>query len=1278
LSPADVQYLETHGTGTPLGDAVEIQAVAGSYGRVNKGEPPLMIGSVKTNIGHCEAAAGVAGLIKVILSLQHEVIPPHLHFKKLGQLIRLDSVPAVIATEPLPWKRNPKGPVRYGAVSSFGFSGTNAHVILQESPEALRLEPSRPDAGPCLLTLSAKTPGALSDVIRRYIAFLNTVSAMNLADICHTSHVGRAHFPHRAAFVGGSPADVVRQLEARGANAAAFETTDPPQEKAPTPIAFLFTGPGSEYPGMGRGLYLSEPLFRQHLDDCGQILDRIGHSGLIRRILSTSGPPPFTPPGAAGLFCIQYALARLWQDWGISPAVVMGHSLGEFAAACVAGVFSLEDALILTTAMDHAVTSCPPGAMASVLAGPDRVSPFLEAEGGQIVVAAINSPRNTVIAGPKDAVDRVCNDLNRLNIQTLPISTAGAYHSPLMEPAVAEWKQCTEKIGYTAPRIPVISTRTGCLEDERMADSTYWTASICEQVNFREGLKTLNAIGNAVFLEIGPQPTLLSLARQNQAAAKDLWLPSLRQGMDDRRQMLTSLGRLYELGADIRWEAVDGGRSCKRVSVPTYPFQRQRYWFDPSRQLNRNVMPPQTFLPATTENPSEKMENPVPEHLFYELTWTDCGELQPAVCPESSWLILADRQGMGSRLAQELDAAGCSSVIVNLDAFVPDNEIRYEASSAWIQHLRQGIIDSIGSRKLTHVIYLWALDAPPPDRIDSESLRKSLFQTVFAVPQILEVLTGMVQDCHPRLWLVTCGAMPVDGLQHDGVGTAGERPGLSILQSPLWGIGRTAALEYPHLWGGLIDLDPVSENPDDLQTRADALLAAVLQSGAEDLTAVRRNRIFAARLQRAGSQPVRTLKKNNDPLRFYPDATYLITGGLGALGLQTARWMIGNGACHLALIGRREPSGSVLETLQELRQAGADLYIGSANAADPEAMFRICSEVAAQMPPIKGVVHAAGVLIESPLSEMDAQHAMSVLTPKIQGTWVLDGLMRSFPLDFTVYYSSIAAVWGAKAQGAYSAANQFMDAMAYYQRAAGRKALSVNWGPWSGDGMAGQDSRTWLKRRGLAAIEPQDAFRSLACLLKTDAVQMTVADVDWPVFRRIYQSWGNRPLLDGMDGHGRPNGSRETDPSLPLVGEIRRRLADIPEFDRHAFLVSYLQTRTARVMGMAPETAALNPHQGFFSLGLDSIMAVELRQWMARDLDIDLPMTALFDYPNITKLAVTIEKMIRDTDREPVAIPMTLADPPGLAEVAVLSDMPSAIVDLLSQELFELENLLRS
>ena len=1307
LSSDAVTYVETHGTGTPLGDAVEIQAIAASYGKRRTADHPLILGSVKTNIGHCEAAAGVAGLIKVILSLQNEVIPGHLHFQKPGPHIKLEDIPAIIPRDKLPWPRNTTGPVRRGAVSSYGFSGTNAHIIVEEAPETPQQSHTETDLKPYLLTLSTKTPTAMPLLIRRYAAFLKAEPGTDTASLCHTTHIGRSHFPHRVAFVGKSASDFARQLHASETKNIHMDKQDKRKKRIEGGIcelAFLFTGPGSEYSGMGRGLYASEPSFRKNMDACEQILDSIGSPGLIKRLFSNPGQPwRFPAPDAAGLFCIQYALTMLWRTWGISPVVVMGHSLGEYAAACVAGVFSLEDAIQLTATQDRILSKLSPaGVMVSVLAGPDAVLPLLQKENRRVVIAALNSPRNTLIAGPNVSVDRVCATLNRQGIETIQISTACAYHSPLMEPATAEWENAVQSIAYARPQIPLISTLTGQLEKESIAGYPYWSRHISSEVHFSDGVKAISEMGSFVFLEIGPQPTLLSLAKQNLPELKTHWLPSLRHGMDERQQMLTSLGCLYEMGADIHWENVDKGLSCRRISLPAYPFQRQSYWFDAHTKTSTSLLPAKDHF----------------ENLLYEMSWEKAGLLDTTILdttihPDGSWLILADQIGVGHELSRILMAAGRPCILADVRTFIPNIGIFEEDMAEWQQTLQQGIIDLIGSGKLTHVVYLWALDMPITAQLNPETLRQSQLVTVFAVPQILAALSQIPQTTHARLWLITCGAVPVlTETSAKGRGISKSLPIdsrrsmllSSVSQAPLWGMGRTAALEFPHLWGGLIDLDPISEGQDAIQIWAQTLLSAIFRSSEEDQIAIRQNRMYMARLKIADSQPTgkpRSQFETLQPLMFCPDASYLITGGLGALGLQTASWMIRQGARHLVLISRREPSKPILDEIHELKLSGANIYVGSADVADMTAMSLILSYIEANMPPLKGVVHAAGILIESLLPEMNTHEAWSVLAPKIQGAWVLHSLTCTYQLDFIIYYSSIAAIWGAKAQGCYAAANQFMDAMAHYNRAIGQPALSVNWGPWQGEGMTGQDSRSWLKRRGLTAIRPEVSFSALSYLLQNDAVQMAVADVNWPLFRRIYQSWGKHSLFDDLPelrrGESCIRPDRMTDDGWRLTidrspstidgqwstansqratfnGQMRQQLLDAPESDRQTILVAYLQTQTTRIMGISPESGLLNPNQGFFSLGLDSIMAVELRQWIIQDIDIDLPMTALFDFSNMTKLAVYINEMLK------VELPLIsqhkIVD--NLQSTANKSNMQSEIASQLDKELLELETLLRS
>jgi acyl transferase domain-containing protein/acyl carrier protein len=1280
LSSDAVNYVETHGTGTPLGDAVEIQAIAAGYGKGRAADRPLILGSVKTNIGHCEAAAGVAGLIKVILSLQNEIIPGHLHFQKPGPHIKLEDIPAIIPGVKLPWPRNTAGPVRRGAISSYGFSGTNAHIIVEEAPDTPRQSHTETDLKPYLLTLSTKTPTAMPSLIRRYAAFLKAEPVTDTASLCHTTHIGRSHFPHRVAFVGKSASDFARQLHASETKNIHMDKQDKQDKRKKRieggicELAFLFTGPGSEYSGMGRGLYASEPSFRKNMDTCEQILDSIGSPGLMKRLFSNPGQPwRFPVPDAAGLFCIQYALAMLWRTWGISPVVVMGHSLGEYAAACVAGVFSLEDAIKLTAAQDRILAKLSPaGVMVSVLAGPDAVLPLLQKENRRVVIAALNSSRNTLIAGPNVSVDRVCAALNRQGIETIQISTACAYHSPLMEPAIAEWENAVQSIAYARPQIPLISTLTGQLEKESIAGYPYWSRHISSEVHFSDGVRVLNAMGSFAFLEIGPQPTLLSLAKQNLPELKTHWLPSLRHGMDERQQMLTSLGHLYELGADIHWENVDKGLSCRRISLPTYPFQRQSYWFDAYPKT------PTSLLPA-----KDHFEN-----LLYEMSWEKAGLLDTTIHPDGSWLILADHIGVGHELSLILMAAGRPCIVADARTFIPNSGIFEEDMAEWQQTLQQGIIDLIGSGKLTHVVYLWALDTPITAQLNPETLRQSQLVTVFAVPQILAALSQISQTSHARIYLITCGAVPVltemsaevRGVVSDEKIFApispidSRRSTLlsSVSQAPLWGMGRTAALEFPHLWGGLIDLDPLPEGQDAIHIWARTLLSTIFQSSEEDQIAIRQNRMYMVRLKIADCQTTgkpRSQFETLQPLMFCSDASYLITGGLGALGLQTASWMIRQGARHLVLTSRHEPSKPILDEIQVLKQSGANIYVGSADVADMVAMSRILSYIETNMPPLKGVVHAAGILIESLLPEMNIHEAWSVLAPKIQGAWVLHSLTRTYQLDFIIYYSSIAAIWGAKAQGCYAAANQFLDAMAHYNRATGQPALSVNWGPWRGEGMTGQDSRSWLKRRGLTAIKPEVSFSALSYLLQNDAVQMAVVDVNWPLFRRIYQSWGKHPLFDDLPKLCSGESCEGRIQDSPLHGQMRRQLLDAPESDRQTILVAYLQTQTSQIMGISLESGLLNPNQGFFSLGLDSIMAVELRQWIIQDMDIDLPMTALFDFPSMTKLAVYINEMLK------VELSLTVDN---LQSTANKSNLQSEIASQLDKELLELETLLRS
>jgi acyl transferase domain-containing protein len=565
---ARIGYVEAHGTGTALGDPIEVGALGAVLGQGRSPDDPLMIGSVKTNIGHLEPAAGVAGLIKTILALRHEQVPPLLHLERVNPRIRLDELPVVLPTTLTPWPRGSRP--RLAGVSSFGASGTNAHVIVEEAPVAPRL-PVDAERPAHLVTLSARTGEALSALVERYRDHL-AGNPDSLADIGFTANHGRAHFGHRLAVV----ADTAGQLRDRLSTMDVHRGVTRPGERPR--VAFLFTGQGSQYAGMGRELYRTQPGFRRDLDRCDALLRRHLDRSLLSVIFPAAGSAAlinqtrYTQPA---LFALQYALARLWQSWGVQPAAVLGHSVGEYAAACVAGVLSLEDGLTLIAERARLMQDLPPGgAMAALRAGIDRVAPALEPYRDQLSVAAVNGPANMVVSGVGAAIDELTDSLAAQGIKATPLTVSHAFHSPLIEPMLDAFERHAEKISYATAEIPLVANLTGRVAEA--LDARYLREQARAPVQFRAGAHELSSLGCTAFVEIGPAPVLCGMARESIADGH--WLPSLRPGHGDWSTMLASLARLYVAGADIDWAGFDRDYRRRRVDLPTYPFARKRYW----------------------------------------------------------------------------------------------------------------------------------------------------------------------------------------------------------------------------------------------------------------------------------------------------------------------------------------------------------------------------------------------------------------------------------------------------------------------------------------------------------------------------------------------------------------------------------------------------------------------------------------------------------------------------------------------------------------------------
>jgi len=623
VEPAQVSYVEAHGTGTSLGDPMEVRALASVFEQGRDRENPLQIASVKTNIGHLEAAAGIAGVIKVVLQLQHQKIAPNLHFVNPNPYIDWENIPVKVPTQLTPWLSS-SGEKRVAGVSSFAISGTNAHIVLEEAPKEDNREQATGNSKDYLersvhlLTLSAKTEQALEDLVSSYQNYLEIYPELALADICYTANTGRAHFNHRVTVIASEPKELIEKLldwKTKKEVVGVFSGQPDGSSQSPK-IAFLFTGQGSQYVNMGRKLYDTQPTFRQALDRCDKILQPYLEVPLLKFIYpkdaqksSALDQTAYTQPA---IFAIEYALAKLWESWGIKPNVVMGHSVGEYVAATVAEVLSLEDGLKLIAMRGRLMQQLPSGGeMVSVMASESKVTEAIGEYSSQVTIAAINGPESIVISGESEAIATICSKLEAMGVKTKHLQVSHAFHSPLMEPMLAEFEAVAQEVTYSQPRIPLISNVTGQKVSSEMTTAKYWVNHVRQPVRFAQSMKTLNEQGYELFLEIGPKPILLGMGRQCLPEDSGVWLPSLRPGVEEWQQILSSLGQLYVQGAKVDWSGFDRDYRYQKVILPTYPFQREKYWVETANSQ---------CIFATKLHPliNRKFQSPLSKDIFFE------------------------------------------------------------------------------------------------------------------------------------------------------------------------------------------------------------------------------------------------------------------------------------------------------------------------------------------------------------------------------------------------------------------------------------------------------------------------------------------------------------------------------------------------------------------------------------------------------------------------------------------------------------------------------------
>jgi len=1245
VAPHQVSYVEVHGTGTTLGDPIEVEALGEVLNQERTPDLPLKIASVKTNIGHLEAAAGIASLIKTVLVMQHQEIPPHLHFNEPNPAIAWEKMPVTVPTKLTPWQVN-KDEKRFAGVSSFGMSGTNAHVVLGEAQVQVKSQKSKVknenDSAASLkevnslerplhlLTLSAKTETALKDLKNRYENYLEThvgtFHETSLPDICFTANTGRNHFSHRLALIGKSSTEIAEKL------AVINFVSEPLSSNARPKIAFLFTGQGSQYIYMGRELFETQPVFRKVLERC----DRILRPYLERPLLEVLYPPqpnPLSPLETRkgeeekllslqereldetaytqpALFAIEYALAELWKSWGIEPDVVMGHSVGEYVAACVAGVFSLEDGLKLIAERGRLMQGLPKnGKMVAIFASEEQVRAAISSSNfDQVSIAAINGQSNIVISGEVTAVDTVVSKLKEQGLETRQLNVSHGFHSPLMEPILDNFAQVASKVQYSSPSIKLISNLTGKLvEENQICQARYWCQHIRSAVQFSASMETLHQEGYNIFLEIGPHPILLGMGRRCLPTNSGMWLPSLRKKLSDWQQLLTSLSELYVRGLEVDWDGFDGGYSRKRLQLPTYPFQRQRYWIEEFRIQNSEFRIQE----------KELSEKSAVSDLFYQVEWEEkalANTTLPTNLDPGTWLIFAESNGsLWENLVELLEKRGQTCIVVFVGnerwsiALKGAREM-WQINPARLQDF-QNLIDIVlttGLPPCKGIVHLWSLETTPTAETTTESLEIDQLRNSGSVLHLVQALTKAVTSNLPKLWIVTQDAQPIEvKIQNSKVKNEKE---IEVTQAPLLGLGRVLGIEHPEVFGGLIDL--TSDDSADVATMASTLLAEILHPDGETEIGIRGDKRYVPRLTKSQvSNPANKIDMGSD-------ATYLLTGGKGALGLTFAKWMVENGARNLVLVGRKDVSEFAKERIAKMEAMGAKIVLAKGDISLENDVQKIIRDIAQSLPPLRGIMHLAGVLDDGVLQKQNWQRFAKVMDPKVKGTWNIHVHTQDLPLDFFVCFSSIGSVLGSPGQGNYAAANSYLDAITHYRQRKGLPGLTVNWSPWGEVGMAtgvdNQNEQRW-EAAGVKTISQQEGIEVWEQIQNSLQFppQVSILPIDWSKFFQQFPTSMEPPLLSRI--------AQEYQSSIiPQQEQISQKLKDVPAKRQKAVLITAIQEEVAAALGT---NKVPQPQTGFFEMGMDSLMSLEFRNRLQISVGKSLPSTLTFEYPNIEAIA---------------------------------------------------------
>ncbi|MEG5035146.1 SDR family oxidoreductase [Microcoleus sp. AT3-D2] len=1232
IDPETISYIEAHGTGTALGDPVEIAALTQAFSlRTNK-KGFCAIGSVKTNIGHLGAAAGVAGLIKTVLALKHKLIPPSLHFEQPNPKIDFANSPFYVNSSLSEWKADRS---RLAGVSSFGIGGTNAHVILKEAPTVEVSEVSRPWQ---LLVLSAKTESALDAATANLTLYLKQKSDRTLADVAYTLQIGRRTFNHRRIAICQNLSGAVKTLE----------TLEPQQvlthcqEPCNPAIAFMFPGQGSQYINMGRELYQTEPIFREQVDRCSEFLKP--HLNFdLRSLLYPSEAEAETAAeqlkqtylAQPALFVIEYALAQLWMAWGVRPAAAIGHSIGEYVAACLAGVFSLEAALELVAIRGRLMQQLPAGAMISVSLPEAEVRSLLNAE---LSLAASNAPSSCVVSGSLSAVNALENRLAERGLDYKRLHTSHAFHSQMTDSILELFAEEVKKVKLTPPQIPFISNVTGTwMADADATDPNYWVKHLRQTVRFSDGIAELLQESERILLEVGPGRVLSTFAKRHQVRDRDRAIVTSMRHPNEQQSdiafLLKALGRMWLAGVEIDWPSFYTHEQRFRIPLPTYPFERQRYWIEPHLK-GGNVSDIQTKLEKKPDVadwfylPSWK-RSPLPEKGL---------SIAPEAEQESCWLVFIDAWAIAAEVVKRLQLQGKNVITVTAGkefaivgdrayAINPQQREDYDTLVAEIQAQHQ--IPNAIAKHSWHIAHFWSLAASEQTR--TEANQNIGFYSLLFLAQALEKheISNPVD-----LFVVTSNIHDVTGDEE-----------LFPEQVTVLGPCKVIPQEYPNITCRTVDIViPPTPKTAPEEKLIDQIFAEFIAKTPDLCIAYRGKHRWLQTFE-----AVRLEEATVGKTRLREGGVYLILGGLGGIGGALAEYLAEGVRAKLILIGRstipdreeweqwlithsdEDKISCKIRKVQALEELGAEVFVGSADIANEGEMRAAIAQAVEHFGNIHGVIHAAGIagggLIQRQTPEMVANSFAS----KIKGTQVLEAVFKESQLDFFVLCSSCRSLLGGPGRVDYCAANAFLDAVAHKNNSRnGTFTVSINWGTWREVGM----SVDTLRRLNL---QPETALKE--GMLSTEGVD---------AFSRILGNSLPQVIVSPEDFHARIEYENAASTVSSFLEKVENSRRSQPTHPRPQLSNSYVAPRNqieqtlAEIWQQLLGIEEVGIDDNFFELGGDSVLSIQLIA-RASKAGIQLSSKLIFERQTIAELAAVAGTNISQAEQGLVtgALPLT-------------------------------------